>query len=194
MGWCLLFWKIETKIIQLWWWDFKTLFQVRKCFEWTFTIAENYSELLSKKFWYWQISTKMFKLWSFGFRRTMVLFFSMLIFSQEKEKRNGLDDINRKPWKMESMKDHMFLSFVISHLKELNLLLTFNEVTTLFHEFGHALHGMLANTTYQVCLELQFIGILWIAKPSNGKLVLRTGSIGIVCKTLWNGWLSLKNT
>ena len=28
-------------------------------------------------------------------------------------------------------------------------LLTFNEVTTLFHEFGHALHGMLANTNYR---------------------------------------------
>lgn len=27
-------------------------------------------------------------------------------------------------------------------------LLSFQEVTTLFHEFGHALHGMLANTTY----------------------------------------------
>ncbi len=27
-------------------------------------------------------------------------------------------------------------------------LLTFNEVTTLFHEFGHGLHGMLANTQY----------------------------------------------
>ena len=27
-------------------------------------------------------------------------------------------------------------------------LLKFDEVTTLFHEFGHALHGMLANTTY----------------------------------------------
>lgn len=27
-------------------------------------------------------------------------------------------------------------------------LLNFNEVTTLFHEFGHALHGILANTTY----------------------------------------------
>ncbi|MBD0778211.1 M3 family metallopeptidase [Maribacter sp. ANRC-HE7] len=27
-------------------------------------------------------------------------------------------------------------------------LLTFNEVTTLLHEFGHGLHGMLANTTY----------------------------------------------
>ncbi|MDH3796929.1 MAG: M3 family metallopeptidase, partial [Flavobacteriaceae bacterium] len=28
-------------------------------------------------------------------------------------------------------------------------LLTFNEVTTLFHEFGHALHGMLADTKYK---------------------------------------------
>ncbi len=28
-------------------------------------------------------------------------------------------------------------------------LLTFNEVTTLFHEFGHALHGMLGNTQYR---------------------------------------------
>ncbi|MFN3800285.1 M3 family metallopeptidase, partial [Belliella pelovolcani] len=28
-------------------------------------------------------------------------------------------------------------------------LLTFNEVTTLFHEFGHALHGMLAEGTYE---------------------------------------------
>lgn len=27
-------------------------------------------------------------------------------------------------------------------------LLTFQEVTTLFHEFGHAIHGILANTTY----------------------------------------------
>lgn len=32
--------------------------------------------------------------------------------------------------------------------KDTPSLLTFQEVTTLFHEFGHALHGMLANTTY----------------------------------------------
>lgn len=32
--------------------------------------------------------------------------------------------------------------------KDTPSLLTFQEVTTLFHEFGHALHGMLANTQY----------------------------------------------
>lgn len=32
--------------------------------------------------------------------------------------------------------------------KDTPSLLTFQEVTTLFHEFGHALHGMLANTHY----------------------------------------------
>jgi peptidyl-dipeptidase Dcp len=37
-------------------------------------------------------------------------------------------------------------------------LLTFNEVTTLFHEFGHALHGMLANTHYQ---SLASPNVLW---------------------------------
>ena len=38
-------------------------------------------------------------------------------------------------------------------------LLTFNEVTTLFHEFGHALHGMLANTTYPSLSVLMYHGI-----------------------------------
>ncbi len=37
-------------------------------------------------------------------------------------------------------------------------LLTFNEVTTLFHEFGHALHGMLANTRYS---SLSGTSVLW---------------------------------
>ncbi|MBS3993409.1 MAG: M3 family metallopeptidase [Bacteroidetes bacterium] len=37
-------------------------------------------------------------------------------------------------------------------------LLTFNEVKTLFHEFGHALHGMLANTTYR---SLSGTNVFW---------------------------------
>ena len=37
-------------------------------------------------------------------------------------------------------------------------LLTFQEVTTLFHEFGHALHGILANTTYS---NLSGTSVFW---------------------------------
>jgi Zn-dependent oligopeptidase len=37
-------------------------------------------------------------------------------------------------------------------------LLTFNEVTTLFHEFGHALHGMLADTKYR---SLSGTSVFW---------------------------------
>ena len=37
-------------------------------------------------------------------------------------------------------------------------LLTFQEVTTLFHEFGHALHGMLANTSYS---SLSGTSVFW---------------------------------
>ncbi|MFT6745806.1 MAG: Zn-dependent oligopeptidase [Glaciecola sp.] len=37
-------------------------------------------------------------------------------------------------------------------------LLTFNEVTTLFHEFGHGLHGLLANTKYE---SLSGTNVMW---------------------------------
>ena len=52
-------------------------------------------------------------------------------------------------------------------------LLTFNEVTTLFHEFGHALHGMLANTTYPSLSGTSgVLGFCRITKSNHGKLVL----------------------
>ncbi|NND63961.1 MAG: M3 family metallopeptidase [Flavobacteriaceae bacterium] len=51
----------------------------------------------------------------------------------------------------EGINDRPHVSIVCNFTKPTKTkpsLLTFNEVTTLFHEFGHALHGMLANTVY----------------------------------------------
>jgi len=73
-------------------------------------------------------------------------------FFPRKGKRNGAwmtsyksqyvkDEVNERP----------HVSIVCNFTKPTETkpsLLTFNEVTTLFHEFGHALHGMLADTIY----------------------------------------------
>jgi peptidyl-dipeptidase Dcp len=39
-------------------------------------------------------------------------------------------------------------------------LLTFNEVLTLFHEFGHGLHGMLANTVPKFIWNFSILGFV----------------------------------
>ena len=57
----------------------------------------------------------------------------------------------KSQWKKEGVNSRPHISIVCNFTKPTKTkpsLLTFNEVTTLFHEFGHALHGMLANTTY----------------------------------------------
>jgi len=54
-------------------------------------------------------------------------------------------------WKLNGENSRPHISIVCNFTKPTETkpsLLTFNEVTTLFHEFGHALHGMLANTSY----------------------------------------------
>ncbi|MFD1015648.1 M3 family metallopeptidase [Winogradskyella rapida] len=67
-------------------------------------------------------------------------------------KRNGAWMTSYKPQMIKDGKnDRPHISIVCNFTKPTKSkpsLLTFNEVTTLFHEFGHALHGMLANTTY----------------------------------------------
>ncbi len=67
-------------------------------------------------------------------------------------KRNGAWMTSYKPQQQKDGKnDRPHISIVCNFTKPTASkpsLLTFNEVTTLFHEFGHALHGMLANTTY----------------------------------------------
>jgi Zn-dependent oligopeptidase len=67
-------------------------------------------------------------------------------------KRNGAWMTSYKDqWKAQDENSRPQISIVCNFTKPTETkpsLLTFNEVTTLFHEFGHALHGMLANTTY----------------------------------------------
>ncbi|WP_040278796.1 M3 family metallopeptidase [Psychroserpens damuponensis] len=67
-------------------------------------------------------------------------------------KRNGAWMTVYKPQSIKNgVNDRPHISNVCNFTKPTKSkpsLLTFNEVTTLFHEFGHGLHGMLANTTY----------------------------------------------
>lgn len=73
-------------------------------------------------------------------------------FFPRKGKRNGAWMTSFKPQYIKDGKNERpHVSIVCNFTKPTATkpsLLTFNEVTTLFHEFGHALHGMLANTTY----------------------------------------------
>ena len=73
-------------------------------------------------------------------------------FFPRKGKRNGAWMTSFRPQMIKEGVNHRpHVSIVCNFTKPLPdkpSLLTFNEVTTLFHEFGHALHGMLANTTY----------------------------------------------
>ncbi|WP_457618398.1 M3 family metallopeptidase [Lutibacter sp.] len=73
-------------------------------------------------------------------------------FFPRKGKRQGAWMTSYKnQWKKNGINSRPHISIVCNFTKPTETkpsLLTFNEVTTLFHEFGHALHGMLANTTY----------------------------------------------
>ena len=73
-------------------------------------------------------------------------------FHPRKGKRNGAWMTSYKPQQIKNaVNERPHVSIVCNFTKPTATkpsLLTFNEVTTLFHELGHALHGMLANTTY----------------------------------------------
>jgi peptidyl-dipeptidase Dcp len=73
-------------------------------------------------------------------------------FFPRKGKRNGAWMTSFKPQFIKDEKaERPHVSIVCNFTKPTKSkpsLLTFNEVTTLFHEFGHALHGMLASTIY----------------------------------------------
>ncbi|GAA0881190.1 M3 family metallopeptidase [Algoriphagus jejuensis] len=77
-------------------------------------------------------------------------------------KRNGAWMTSYRGQSTENGEDHRpHVSIVCNFTKPTKSkpsLLTFNEVTTLFHEFGHALHGMMARGTYE---SLSGTSVFW---------------------------------
>lgn len=73
-------------------------------------------------------------------------------FFPRKGKRNGAWMTSFKPqYIKDGIEERPHVSIVCNFTRPTSSkpsLLTFNEVTTLFHEFGHALHGILADSTY----------------------------------------------
>ncbi len=80
-----------------------------------------------------------------------VAVFYMDFFPRKGKRQGAWMTSYKSQWKKDNKNSRPHISIVCNFTKPTDdkpSLLSFNEVTTLFHEFGHALHGMLANTTY----------------------------------------------
>ena len=130
----------------------KPYFQLEKVLQGAFTIAQKlygltFTEIKTVDKYHEEVTTYEVK----DEKGQLVALFYADFFPR-KGKRNGAWMTS---FKSQFYKDHVnerpHISNVCNFTKPTETkpsLLTFNEVTTLFHEFGHGLHGMLANTTY----------------------------------------------
>mgnify|MGYP001545801517 FL=1 len=144
--------KLKQKLFNLDDEKLKPYFQLEKVLNGAFTIANKlfgltFTEIFDIDKYHEEVTTYEVK---DEFGELVAIFYAD--FFPRKGKRNGAwmtsfksqyikDGINERP----------HISNVCNFTKPTATkpsLLTFNEVTTLFHEFGHGLHGMLANTIY----------------------------------------------
>ena len=130
----------------------KPYFQLEKVLDGAFTIAQKLYGITFKEIFDIDKYHEEVKTYELKDEDNQLVAIFYADFFPRKGKRNGawmtsfksqyiLDNINERP----------HISNVCNFTKPTETkpsLLTFNEVTTLFHEFGHGLHGMLANTTY----------------------------------------------
>ena len=130
----------------------KPYFQLEKVLNGAFTIAEKlygltFTEVFDIDKYHEEVTTYEVK----GKNNELVAVFYADFFPR-KGKRNGAWMTSFKSQYIKNGKNERpHISNVCNFTKPTETkpsLLTFNEVTTLFHEFGHGLHGMLANTTY----------------------------------------------
>lgn len=130
----------------------KPYFQLEKVLEGAFQVAHRLYDLVFTEVFdieKYQEEVRTFEVYTVTGEFIAVFYTD---FFPRKGKRNGAWMTSFKnQYKMNGVNERPHISIVCNFTKPTATkpsLLTFNEVTTLFHEFGHALHGMLANTTY----------------------------------------------
>ncbi|NBW27731.1 MAG: M3 family peptidase [Flavobacteriaceae bacterium] len=130
----------------------KPYFQLEKVLEGAFTIAERlygitFNEIFDIDKYHEEVRTFEVK----DTKNELVAVFYADFFPR-KGKRNGAWMTSFKSqYFLDNKNERPHISIVCNFTRPTATkpsLLTFNEVTTLFHEFGHALHGILANTIY----------------------------------------------
>jgi Zn-dependent oligopeptidase len=144
--------KLKQKLFRLDDEVLKPYFQLENVLNGAFTIAEKLFGITFKEVFdidKYHEDVQTFEVLDFE-RNLVAVFYSD--FFPRKGKRNGAWMTSFKPqYIKDGINERPHVSIVCNFTPPTETkpsLLTFNEVTTLFHEFGHALHGMLANTTY----------------------------------------------
>lgn len=144
--------KLKQKLFSLDDEVLKPYFKLENVLNGAFTIAEKlfgitFKEIFDIDKYHEEVQT--FEVLDFE-GKLVAIFYSD--FFPRKGKRNGAWMTSFKPqYIKDGINERPHVSIVCNFTPPTETkpsLLTFNEVTTLFHEFGHALHGMLANTTY----------------------------------------------
>ncbi len=144
--------KLKKELFDLEAEQLKPFFKLQNVIEGVFEVAHKLYDLVFEEIYTvdkYHVDIKTFKVTDTSDNFIAILYAD---FFPRKGKRDGAWMTSFKgQWIKDSENSRPHISLVCNFTKPTLTkpsLLTFNEVTTLFHEFGHALHGMLANTTY----------------------------------------------
>lgn len=130
----------------------KPYFQLEKVLEGAFTIAERLYEITFKEIFDIDKYHEEVRTFEVNDKNNELVAVFYVDFFPRKGKRNGAWMTSFKSqYVLDNKNERPHISNVCNFTRPTETkpsLLTFNEVTTLFHEFGHGLHGILANTVY----------------------------------------------
>ena len=130
----------------------KPYFQLEKVLDGAFTIAERLYGLTFKEIFDIDKYHEEVRTFEVNDKNNELVAVFYADFFPRKGKRNGAWMTSFKSqYVLDNKNERPHISNVCNFTRPTETkpsLLTFNEVTTLFHEFGHGLHGILANTVY----------------------------------------------